>query len=328
MIEKAFSSIRTQVNKDRPGFASWQRIELKGEEQWSDICYGNGIFVAIAYSGTNRVASSTDGIYWLKSTIPARTWTSITYGKGKFIAVSYEGAIATSEDSINWTLQTPPATVPLVSVAYGKGNFKALAETGIPRVLSSADGITWVAETIPTAMEAHTWVRITYGMGNFIAVSRIGNHVMRSPGDGSWVGQSVASNTWSSICYGRGKYVAVANGPSEVEGEDQSTPRIMVSGISSLWKYVESPANINFTSVSYGDGVFVAYGSGSKGNNVIVSEDGEVWRVQRGTPNLFFMSSTYGNGLHIAVSSDGGTEGKGIKSGSGPMIYEGLALEI
>jgi len=60
---------------------------------WSDITYGNGLFVAISNSGTgNRVMTSPDGITWtVRKAAVDNKWGAITFGNGKFVAVSADG---------------------------------------------------------------------------------------------------------------------------------------------------------------------------------------------------------------------------------------------
>ena len=56
----------------------------------NNVTYGNGLFVAVAYSGSgNRVMTSPDGITWTIGTSAADNyWTSVTYGNGIFVAVA------------------------------------------------------------------------------------------------------------------------------------------------------------------------------------------------------------------------------------------------
>src|SRR5690606_5527398 len=59
---------------------------------WTSVTYGNGLFVAVAYDGTNRVMTSPDGITWTSRSAPeANVWYSVTYGNGLFVAVSTSG---------------------------------------------------------------------------------------------------------------------------------------------------------------------------------------------------------------------------------------------
>ena len=60
--------------------------------QWYSVTYGNGLFVAVAFDGTNRVMTSPDGTTWTaRAAAEANNWLSVTYGNGLFVAVAVSG---------------------------------------------------------------------------------------------------------------------------------------------------------------------------------------------------------------------------------------------
>lgn len=70
---------------------------------WQSVTYGNGLFVAVAETGVNRVMTSPDGIAWTaRPAAQANPWRSVTYGNGLFVAVSLDGAngVMTSPDGV------------------------------------------------------------------------------------------------------------------------------------------------------------------------------------------------------------------------------------
>ena len=121
---------------------------------WNSVCYGNGLFVAVASSGTKRVMTSPDGEDWTPRTVEASYWNSVCYGNGLFVAVAYDGTkrVMISTDGITWTPRTVEASYWL-SVCYGNGLFVAVANSGTKRVMTSTDGITWT----PRAVTASEW---------------------------------------------------------------------------------------------------------------------------------------------------------------------------
>ena len=58
-------------------------------------------------------------------------------------------------------------------------------------------------------------------------------------------------------------------------------------------------ANTSMTSVTYGNGLYVAVGH----NSVMTSNDGITWTTRTSPVNLIWQSVTYGNGIFVAVSS-------------------------
>jgi hypothetical protein len=93
----------------------WTSRTSATDNNWNSVTYGNGIFVAVAQSGSgNRVMTSPDGITWTSRTTPASSeyWSSVTFGNGTFVAVSSSGSygnqVMTSPDGITWTTRSNP----------------------------------------------------------------------------------------------------------------------------------------------------------------------------------------------------------------------------
>jgi hypothetical protein len=84
------------------------------------------LFVAVAISDTNRVATSPDGITWTSRTIDANGWDSITWSPelSLFAAVAYSGTnrVATSNLGIPTPLNTPMALPGQLVVDTPTGN--------------------------------------------------------------------------------------------------------------------------------------------------------------------------------------------------------------
>ncbi len=75
-----------------PDGTTWTARTAAEANQWQSVTYGNGLFAAVASTGTNRMMSSPDGITWtVRSATEANTWFSVTYGNGIFVAVAQSG---------------------------------------------------------------------------------------------------------------------------------------------------------------------------------------------------------------------------------------------
>ena len=72
---------------------TWTSRTSAANNSWYAVTYGNGLFVAVSYTGTgNRVMTSPDGITWTSRTSAADNgWASVAYGDGLFVAVSITG---------------------------------------------------------------------------------------------------------------------------------------------------------------------------------------------------------------------------------------------
>ena len=161
----------------------WTSRTSATDNSWYAVTYGNGLFVAVAGSGTgNRVMTSPDGITWTSRTSAAdNSWSSVTYGNGLFVVVADKGSgnrVMTSPDGITWTSRTSATDNQWQGVTWGNGLFVAVAVSGTGnRVMTSPDGITWTSRT---SAADNNWSSITYGNGLFVAVSSdgTGNRVM------------------------------------------------------------------------------------------------------------------------------------------------------
>ena len=179
---------------------------------WQGITYGNGLYVAVARTGTgNRVMTSPNGINWTSRTTPMNAnFTGVAYGNGVFVAVSTGGAgvtggnVMTSTDGITWTQRNLAFNAETVFFANGK--FTTVANY-------STNGITWASSNI--ASDAYG---ITYGNGYFVGVDQSGDRINYSTDAITWTAiASPTVNSYQAITFGENTFVAVADtGPNRV----------------------------------------------------------------------------------------------------------------
>jgi hypothetical protein len=282
---------------------TWTARSSAADNDWLSVTYGNGLFVAVANTGTgNRVMTSPDGVNWTaRSSAADNNWFSVTYGNGLFVAVAISGTgnrVMTSPDGVNWTARSSAADNDWLSVTYGNGLFVAVAQTGTGnRVMTSPDGVNWTARS---SAADNSWRSVTYGNGLFVAVANTGtgNRVMTSPDGVNWTARSsAADNSWLSVTYGNGLFVAVAN--------TGTGNRVMTSPDGVNWTARSSAADNQWLSVTYGNGLFVAVAISGTGNRVMTSPDGVNWTARSSAADNGWRSVTYGNGLFVAVANTG-----------------------
>ena len=288
-----------------PGIV-WTSRSSAADNSWFSVTYGNGIFVAVAYSGSgNRVMTSSDGITWTTRTSAVNnSWYSVAYGNGIFVAVATSGIsnrVMTSPDGITWTSRTSAADYVWFSVTYGNGIFVAVSSSGTGnQVMTSSDGINWSLRTTPTPSKL--WRSVAYGNGLFVAVdfsNNSNNQVMTSPDGITWTLQSVPTmNKWKSVTYGNGLFVAVAN-------NNASTYNVMTSPDGITWTVRNLAAQNGWLSVTYGNGLFVAVSNSGSGSRVMTSYDGINWTSRTSAADNIWTSVTYGNGVFVAVGETG-----------------------
>lgn len=189
---------------------------------WTDITWGNGIFVGVAASGTgNRAMSSTNGVTWISRTSAAdNNWQSVAFGNGIFVAVANTGTgnrVMTSSDGINWTIRTGIPDNDWRSVTFGNGFFVAVASSGTgDRAMRSSDGITW---TSGSGTPNNTWRSVTWGNNIYVAVSTDGtNRIMTSPDGLTWTGRSAPEVAqWRTITFGGNVFLAFKDQNTDLE---------------------------------------------------------------------------------------------------------------
>ena len=277
----------------------WRAQSATEDSGWRSVTYGNGVFVAVANSGTNRVMTSPDAVTWTpRAAAEANYWNSVTYGNGVFVAVAEDGEnrVMTSTDGVTWTARTAAEANSWRSVTYGNGVFVAVASDGSNRVMTSTNGVSWTARS---AAAANPWQSVTYGNALFVAVGGAAtgtNRVMTSPDGVSWtVRTAAAANAWVSVTYGNALFVATSSNGSN---------RVMTSPDAVTWT-ARTAAELNpWWSVTYGDGVFIAVAGGGA-NRVMRSTDGVTWSVRGAAESNAWNSVTYGNGVFVAVATTG-----------------------
>lgn len=308
----AVSDILTgkQVMTSSNGY-QWE-IQSTPEREWVSVCYGAGIFVAVAANSdtTKALMTSSDGVKWEIQSIPINTKTSpcACYGKGQFVVVDVDHVI-TSPDGVHWTLlSVPESSNNWSSVCYGNGLFVTCSTTGSGEIMVSEDGINWVLHS----NMASPWMfnGICYGNDVFAAVGNdadghgvrllfrkreeVTSFITMFRNLGDWKLRNCPEpNGWKSICYGNDLFVAVA------EDGDIDSGKVMISPNGIHWISRNCPDN-SWQDVCYGKGVFAAVG----GQHLMTSSDGIIWELQK-TPDS---SSSwghicYGNGLFIVTGS-------------------------
>ena len=276
-------------------------------------------------------------------------WQDMTYGGGKFVAVSEVGTVLNdyglvftgqqvmwSTDGLSWVAADQTETAEWKGIAYGNGKYVAVSAgpsgqndtVGNTRVMWSTDAITWnaasaVSTTIDvnyhpyTAQREMKWADIAYGEPNgqptFVAVAYIGlgNRFMYSHDGINWTGSGLApgqpnpSNSadnpdgeydsirWNGVAYGDGKFVAIASESSSVRCKYSTDGIIWYDGANGL------PYR-NFQSITYGEPngqsmwVVVAEKTSTEVGCAYYSYDGINWVEATGVDSNGWVKVTYG----------------------------------
>ena len=280
--------------------STWTAGTEGEDNQWRGVAYGNGTWVAVTNSGTNRIQYSKDnGVNWTAVAAPnSNSWYDVEYGGGIFVAMgggnSNSNRAAWSTDGVNWTATDltnensfTASDSPFICSSHGgvspqHERFVAVGRLGTNRVRYSSDGKTWSSAVGSTNSG---WYGVCFGLNMWVAVASSGtNRVMYSTDAtdfSSWTEVAAAEdNSWRSVAYGNGKFVAVAK---------DGTNRLMYSTDATSWSNSGVSGFDNTTVwmwIKFGGGYFIAGGYNGT-SNYMYSTDGLSWSAISGTGSYY-----------------------------------------
>jgi hypothetical protein len=301
-LSNTISQITMTLNGGKRNDATtWATSSTAGiDRDWTSVTYGNGLFVAVASSGTgNRVMTSSDGVVWTARTSPTdNDWTSVTYGNGLFVAVSATSSsqnVMTSSNGTTWTLRTGAAAFAWTKVVFGNNMFVALAQDGgATGIMTSKNGINWTLQNTPN----HSWNDLAYGNGTFIAVwgnpggAGTSELVMRSEDGVVWTIQNAPDYCWIGVTYGNGRFVAISC--------ESLSDNVMTSTDGITWTMESGAlAGAFLDHIFFADGYYFAAGA----SDVYTSANANTWTLR--SSNFSLTSLTYANGRLVGVNNQG-----------------------
>ena len=172
-----------------------------------------------------------------------------------------------------------------------------------PKTVFSTPSNSQTTGTVGTPLAGGTtWSGIAYGNNYFLAVPTAGATGAISTNGITWASMTLPSNvnSWTRIAFGNFYWIAlgITSGGTSVAAYSNS------NGIG--WRTTNMPANITWSHIVYGNGVFVAIASGTT-QAAYTTNFGSTW-TSSSTGILAvktWVSLTYGTGLFMAVASDG-----------------------
>ena len=311
----------TNVATTGPIIDSWSSVNVP-TNSWQAITYGNGLFVAVASSGTNRVMTSPDGITWTPRNTPNVTevaaWYGITYGNGVFVAVGdnptqAQNNIMTSTDGITWTLRQSLGSrgsfISFRKVVHGGSTILAVGTIGgfVYINYSTDNGTTW--NYIPGLFPLYGSALgepfdVAYGNNTFVlAAAKDGSAQFGISTDAmNWTYNSIPQlGSYYGIAFGNNTFVAV-RGNLNISSEGDKVLTSTNNGVS--WTERTATEPNNWKAISFGGGLFVALSEDGT-NRAMFSQDGISWSKLASSEQNTWQGLTYGNGKFVAVSKDG-----------------------
>ncbi|MDR3152310.1 MAG: hypothetical protein LBT85_02460 [Bifidobacteriaceae bacterium] len=260
-----------------------------------------GLTDSIGYDSTDNQFPSSKAVY---DFIGEKT----TSCNNKYVAVTgieiMEGAIAYSNDGINWNEINLEPKADWETVTCGNGRFVAAGRSGY--ITYSDDGVNWQQPFYigSQASMSHDLFTLTYGDNRFVAAGRNGYIAYSANGnEGSWTSFNASSITqpFFSIIYGGGKFVGIlfntlgaAHVSYSLNLTDWSNP-IEMSNIVCVSRFKNC-------SMTFSQNKYVVV---SSGGYTAHSDDGINWSEARKISDYNYKDITYGKDKFVAIAEDG-----------------------
>jgi hypothetical protein len=277
--------------------------------------------LALIHDGTQWIAADGSNLYTLQNDfsdgwiLKANTnsgFRSIAHFAGTYVAVGFSGAIRTSTDLVNWTLQTSGTTQTLQDVIHD-GTWWLITGNG-GEFLRSTDAINWTRTTTLT----QGGVRIaSNGSGTLVVLTGETPFARRSTDNGNtWtnVGSTLTNNIQaiSGIIFdgSSGRFIAV-NGTNIYNSLGGTTWSTNNSGV--------------FSGLAFGGGTFVAGDSTETTTTIAYSSTSPTAAFTARTgPSYIAAGQSGGNGGIACGGGGGGGSPNGFNSGAGGSGGDGL----
>jgi hypothetical protein len=293
------------------------------------LAYGAGLFVVVteSLSGAANASASTTSRTFLDLTGATSSDLNLTGLIAENDDRNQYRAVATSPGAVAVTSNFAALSVPAVvmgqavqlpatrnwgGIAYGGGKFVAVAYDSYFGAISS-DGFAWTQITLPSSAY---WESIAYGNGRFVATpisnssSGLADTIAAYSVDGvTWATATLPASGWWRVIYGNNTFLAFEFGGFKVA----------TSTNGSAWT-LSATLPITATSITYGNGRYVAlYGNGAN-NDVAHSADGITWAQSTLPQQMYWRCCAYGNGKFIAI-------GYGV-NGVGTVVSNTVAYSV
>ena len=286
---------------------TWTQLPLSDGGRWSNVVYGNNSFIAIPLTG-NYLNRSTCQLPLPCGRSVNDTFTntepagirSMALGLNTIVALQgsinnpvASGSYYISQDSgQTWNITTTlPSTKVWDSVVFGNNLFLMIASddanSGSGAVISSQDGITWT-----TVLSNFDYINLRFVNGRFYAFSTSINQITSSIDGVNWQTITVP-NVSINMIYGNNKYVL------------QTTNNLYSSDDTNTWTVTNIQGSPS--SISYGNGKFVAFNIVDEVMFVCTSSNGSVWDSVRTDfyPSIVPSRSTsFGNSMFLKAIGD------------------------
>jgi hypothetical protein len=337
--------VEPRISYTAPGYTATART-MASSSTWGNLTYGNGRFVAVGSSGT-ATNYSLDGKTWAAGgTVSNTTWTSVAFGGGQGATaravvggLGGRGAVLEAVLGTVNTIGLPgptqvasvrvidggvgyssPPTIKFTAVSGGDGAEAVctvlngviqeviIVSTGAgygasPTVTVETDKVSSIE--VLTYGKGYTSVPTVTITGGGASVQATATAVLNNTGvlriDLDTAGVGYTSVPTVTITDPLAKFVAIANGATT------TNYLLATSAVTANWTLGNTLPNSNFTSLAYGNGLFIAVGGSGGAGGAASSTDGISW-ISRTNTSLSagtYSAVAYGNQTFVAIPTGG-----------------------
>lgn len=295
---------------------SWTESDLVeggSNNKFNDILYGDGIYVALPYSG-NKSFFSTNGVDWEETTMPENGDWIGCHGNFGFVAVSSVNSdVAARFDIVNksWIKTTMPIIQNWNDITYGNGYYIAVGGVNSNIFGRSFNGLAWREEPVPIYND---WKGIACGDGRFVVVGGNGNIALYSDTGTVWYELDLPiSQNWTGVAYGDNGFVIISDGINTTGNLNKSVILYSDNGLN--WDKVDVKIN-SWNKIIYGSGKYFIISDGSK--YFLISTNGKDW-LTGAFPTLSYFSG---------ICTDGDGEFKSITKSNDKLYSSQTATNV
>ena len=274
--------------------------QLSGAERESPlgVGYGGNLFVAVGYGGW--IMTSPDGTTWTaRSSNSKDNLEAVAYGNGKYVIVSQYLNVVTSTDGVTWTTKASPATGQMKSIVFAGGKFVAVSPNA--GIMTSPDGETWTLT--PPPQPTTTYSNVIYARNQLLLWANNAADLMNPT---ATLQSSQDGTNWTKVGQLKGQVSAMACSDTlcvALATTDMMAmePSVFTSTDLQTWTAQPQAPLLGIQRIGYGNGYFVAVGSGTFWS----TQDGTKWTeaIPRGVKNFYGVAA--GGGRLVVVGSEG-----------------------
>ena len=279
--------------------ATYTSAVALGAASWTSMAYGLNYWIAMPSTG-QTAAGSSDGQVWTSLSLPSsQTWSGIAYGNGYYVAIAsgYGSVIVSKGAGLGWRVNSLTSSTTWSNIVYGNGTFVAFATGTNTSAYSTNYGSTWAS--------CQTFSNLTitgFTVSGGTATATFATQPFAPFTNSSTITVSGFSplQTSGTVNNVNGTFTVTSCSTTQVTFALTGTYTSIILGTISGYR-AGLPTNSTWTSMAYGNGLFVAISSGSA--NAAYSADGITWIASTLPASSNWTSIAYGQQTFVAVSS-------------------------